>query len=224
MHPRDQTAHPRHRCPVRHRAGHRAGHRAAPLLAAAVVLGALLTGAVLAAAGPRPDRSPADRGQVDLVGSRPEPSEDAGATSGSGERSPDAAATIPAGGAVVRAAGVLRAWDRRRAEAWAAGDVAGLRGLYVDRAGVADVRLLRRWVGRGYRVGGLTTQLIAVEVLQHARGRWRLRVTDRVAGGVAVGAGERVPLPRDRADTHLVDLVRGADGVWRVARVRTLRG
>ncbi len=126
----------------------------------------------------------------------------------------------PARGPVVRAAGVLRAWDRRRARAWAEGDVRALRTLYVDRAGVADVRLLRRYADRGYRVEGLTTQLLAVDVLEQRRGRWLLRVTDRLAGAVAVRGAERVPLPRDGVDTHVVALVRGAEGRWRVAEVR----
>lgn len=126
----------------------------------------------------------------------------------------------PGRGPVVRAAGVLRAWDRRRAQAWAAGDVAGLRELYVDRAGVADVRLLRGYADRGYQVEGLTTQLLAVDVLEQRSGRWLLRVTDRIASAVAVRGAERVALPRDRKDTHVLALVRGDDGRWRVAEVR----
>jgi hypothetical protein len=125
----------------------------------------------------------------------------------------------PAAGRVVRAAAVLRAWDESRARAWAEGDATRLRGLYVDRAGAADVRLLRRYAARGLRVEDLTTQLLAVEVLRHGPGRWRLRVTDRLAGGVVVGAHDRFRLPRDRADTRLVRLVRSDDGTWRVAQV-----
>jgi hypothetical protein len=120
----------------------------------------------------------------------------------------------------VRAADVLRSWDRRRARAWAEGDVAGLRELYVDRAGVADVRLLRRYADRGYRVEGMTTQLLAVDVLGQRPGRWVLRLTDRLANAVAVRGADRLRLPRDRMDTHVVTLVRGADGRWRVAEVR----
>jgi len=115
---------------------------------------------------------------------------------------------------------VLRAWDERRARAWAEGNAVRLRGLYVDRAGAADVRLLRRYVARGLRVEDLTTQLLAVQVLGRGPGRWRLRVTDRLAGVVVVGAHGRFRLPRDSADTRVVRLVRGADGTWRVAQVR----
>lgn len=124
----------------------------------------------------------------------------------------------------MRAAAVLRAWDERRARAWAEGDAARLRGLYVDRAGAADVRLLRRYAARGLRVEDLTTQLLAVEVIGRGPGRWRLRVTDRLAGGDVVGADVRLRLPSDRADTRVVRLVRGADGTWRVAEVRRVPG
>ena len=44
-------------------------------------------------------------------------------------------------------------------------------------------------------------------------------MTDRLAGGVAVGDGVRVRLPADRASTRLVTLVRAA-GEWRVAEVQ----
>jgi hypothetical protein len=63
-------------------------------------------------------------------------------------------------------------------------------------------------------------QLLAVAVDDRRAGRWRLTVTDRLAGGVAVGRGRRLVLPRDRADTHVVTLVRAGDHRWRVAAVR----
>lgn len=126
----------------------------------------------------------------------------------------------PARGPVVRAAAVLRAWDERRARAWAAGDVAGLRELYVDRAGAADVRLLRRYLDRDLRVEELTTQLLAVEVLGRGPDLWHLRVTDRLAAGVVADGQERTSLPRDGAETRLIRIVRDGDGTWRVAEVR----
>lgn len=221
MHPRPATT-------ARHR---RTPRRSSPArlstsLVTAVVVGVGLTGAALVAGG-HPDQAegPADQAGVGLAhrSARPEPGADADA-SGSGQRPPvrQAAAlpALPARGAVVRAAGVLRAWDERRAEAWAEGDPRALRELYVDRAGAADVRLLRRYTDRGYRVEGLTTQLLAVDVLEHAPDRWRVRVTDRVTSAVAVRGEDRVRLPRDRADTHVVTLVR-ANGTWRVSRIRT---
>jgi hypothetical protein len=115
---------------------------------------------------------------------------------------------------------VLHHWDLRRSRAYARGSVPALRDLYVDRAGVADVRLLRAYAARGFRVTGMRMQLLAVAVLAQAPRRWRLRVTDRLDGAVAVAAGRRTVLPCDRASTRVVQLVRGADGRWRVASVR----
>jgi hypothetical protein len=115
---------------------------------------------------------------------------------------------------------VLRTWDRARAAAYATGSVRSLRALYLAGAGEADVRMLRSYLRRGYRVEGLRMQLLAVDVLRHRPGTWSLRVTDRVAGAAAVGYGERVALPRDRASTHRIELRRDRSGAWRVARVR----
>jgi hypothetical protein len=121
-------------------------------------------------------------------------------------------------GRVARAATVLRGWDRVRAAAWARGSPAALRRLYVAGAGASDVRLLEAYRQRGLRVAGLRVQVLALDVVHHEPGRWLLRVTDRVAGGAAVGAGVREPLPRDRATTRTLRLVRPA-GEWRMAAV-----
>jgi hypothetical protein len=118
-------------------------------------------------------------------------------------------------------AAVLAGWDRRRAAAWAAGDVDALRALYLpgSGAGVADVALLRAWLRRGLRVEGLHTQVLARRVVDSRSGRIVLRVTDRVVGGVAVRAGgARARLPADRPERRTVTLVRHA-GRWVVARV-----
>ena len=115
---------------------------------------------------------------------------------------------------------MLRAWDEARAAAWEAGSVGALRRLYAEGAGASDVRLLRSYLDRGLRVRGLRVQLLAVEVLAHAPGEWRLRVTDRLAAGTAVGAGDETPLPRDRATTRELKLVR-VDGWWRMVEVRS---
>jgi hypothetical protein len=115
---------------------------------------------------------------------------------------------------------VLHAWDDRRAGAWAAGDVAGLRALYTpgSPAGRADAAMLRAWRARDLRVEGLAVQLLAVRVLAESDGRLRLRVTDRVAGGTAIGPGVRTVLPVDRATTRVV-VLRVVAGEWRVALV-----
>lgn len=140
--------------------------------------------------------------------------------------SPPAAVPVsaPTGDAVeaveaVEAAAVLRKWDAARAAAWAAGSVSALRRLYVGGAGERDVGLLRDYRRRGLVVDGLRMQVLRLDVLRHRPGEWRLRVTDRVAGGVVADRnGHRRPLPRDQATTREVVLVRGATG-WRVSEV-----
>lgn len=118
---------------------------------------------------------------------------------------------------------VLRAWDERRAAAWASGDVGSLRGLYVtgSRSGRRDVEMLGEYAHRGLVVDGLRTQVLALVVLDRTPRRLRLRVTDRVAGGVVRdGSGRQVStLPVDQASTRVLTL-RQVDGAWRVAEVR----
>lgn len=133
----------------------------------------------------------------------------------------EAAAPRPAADRDTAAVRVLRAWDARRAAAYASGSPRRLAALYVagSSAGSADVRVLRGYLGRGLRVRGLRMQLLAVSVVDRLDDRWQLTVTDRLAGGVAVGRGRRLALPRDRADTHVVTLMRGDDHRWQVATV-----
>ena len=116
---------------------------------------------------------------------------------------------------------VLRAWDGRRARAWASGDRRALRELYVpgSTAGRRDVAMLTAWTGRGLRVRGMRMQLLAAEVRARSERRVEVVVTDRLAHAVAVGRGTRLPLPRDAASTRTVVLRRLA-GEWRVAAVR----
>jgi hypothetical protein len=138
--------------------------------------------------------------------------------SATGARAPDRSAHAPA----ARALTVLHRWDARRARAYRTGSVTLLRDLYVARCGAAraDVRLLRTFAARGYRVRGLRMQVLTVRVLAHRPGGWRLRVTDRLERAVASGHGTRTVLPRDQASTRVLVLVRGGDGRWRVASVR----
>lgn len=125
---------------------------------------------------------------------------------------------------VVRAVGslaVLRDWDRSRAAAWAAGDPAALRRLYVpgSRAGRNDVAMLRAWTGRGLRVERMSMQVLAVELRQRTDRRLVLVVTDRLVGAIAVGArgqtGETA-LPRDRPTTRRLEF-RRVGGRWLLA-------
>lgn len=120
----------------------------------------------------------------------------------------------------VAAARVLHDWDDRRAAAYAAGEPAALRPLYQpgSAAGRADRAFLRAYAQRGLRVTGMRHQLLAVDVLDAGPGWWRLRVTDRLVGGVARGAGVAVPLPRDQPSTWRIGL-RRSGGQWRVVEV-----
>ena len=115
----------------------------------------------------------------------------------------------------------LAAWDRHRAAAWRLGSPRRLADLYVagSTAGTRDVAALRGWRDRGFRVSGMRMQLLEVAVLASGPDRWRLAVTDRLVGATAVRDGRRTPLPRDTASRHVVTLMRGGDGRWRVATV-----
>jgi hypothetical protein len=116
---------------------------------------------------------------------------------------------------------VLHAWDGRRAAAWSAGDVAALRRLYgpACSAGVADVALLRRYLARGFRVVGMTRQVVRVRVLVDRQTEVRVEVSDRLAGAVAVDrGGVRVRLPVTSVQRRIVDL--RYDGTrWQVASI-----
>ncbi len=116
---------------------------------------------------------------------------------------------------------VLHAWDVRRAEAWARGDLQALRDLYAPGsvAGRRDAAMLRAWTERGLRVRGMRMQVLAADVRARSRHRLTIAVTDRLATAVAVGGGTRVSLPRDVASTRTIVLTRAA-GEWRVASVR----
>lgn len=116
---------------------------------------------------------------------------------------------------------VLRAWDGRRAKAYAAGDPTALRALYLpgSAAGGRDIDLLRDYTDRSLRVVGLQTQLLTVHVRRRVPGRLVLRVTDRVTGATAIGRGARVRLPASAPRARQVTLVR-RDGRWVVAAVR----
>jgi hypothetical protein len=120
---------------------------------------------------------------------------------------------------------LLRGWDRERSEAYATGSASRLRALYVPGAavGAADLRVLHGWTRRGLRVSGMRTQVLALSVLDASPDRMRLRLTDRLTGAVARGRGGPVLLPRDRASTRELTLVRGGRR-WRVAAVRDAPG
>ncbi len=123
------------------------------------------------------------------------------------------------------ALGVLHEWDARRAAAYARGSETRLADLYLagSAAGAADVRLLRSYRLRGFRVEGMRTQVLALTVLRRGPDRWTLRVTDRLARAVAVRAGRRLVLPRDTSSTRVLTMRQAADGRWRMASVQDSR-
>jgi len=123
---------------------------------------------------------------------------------------------------------VLHDWDRRRAAAWAAGDVAALQALYLpsSSAASADVALLRRYLSHGVRVRGMRMQVLRARVVASTPSVVEVEVTDRLAAGVAVRVDDpRVArrLPADGASTHMVRL-RRVRGRWLVARVSVAGG
>jgi len=112
---------------------------------------------------------------------------------------------------------VLREWDRRRAAAWASGDLAALRSLYVPRstAGGRDASRLARWLDQRLRVRRLETQVLRARVLEERRDVIVLAVTDRIARAVASNGRW---LPEDAPSTWRITM-RRLEGEWRVATV-----
>lgn len=121
--------------------------------------------------------------------------------------------------AAIRVAEILRAWDRRRAAAWARGEPAGLARLYTpgSRTGAGDVADLRRWRDRGLRVVGLRQQVAGIGLRRHTRGHLVLTVTERTVDGIAVGR-RRTALPVSGWETHVISL-RHVHGRWLVDEV-----
>ncbi len=167
--------------------------RPLPLLVAAVTLCLAVAGGVTLMGGGSPVSRPATR--------------------------PATAAAAPDRTAL-RALEVLEAWDRSRAAAYASGDVAALRRLYVRgaQAGEEDVRMLRAYVDRGLVVRDLELQRSEVEVLGSTERRLRLEVVEGLGGATVVAAGTEVALPRDRRERRVVTFVRG-ERRWQVASV-----
>jgi hypothetical protein len=139
---------------------------------------------------------------------------------GSGSPAQAAAAGVQSN-AVTKALDILRAWDVRRARAWAAGDVHALTKLYTphSRTGAVDRAMLRSYLRRGLLVKGMHTQVLAADVRASDATHLTLVVTDRLATATAVARGTSLPLPRDRPTNHTVELVK-RDEIWLVSEVR----
>lgn len=150
-------------------------------------------------------------------GDRPDGDRAAVPTAGEPREVVGARTTAP----VSRAVEVLHSWDEQRARAWARGDLSALRRLYTagSGAGEADRDMLKSYLARDLVVADLRTQVLAATLRDRGPDRITLEVTDRLAGGVAVGDAVAVPLPRDRATRHTVELVRRG-GAWLVREVR----
>ncbi|WP_181311255.1 hypothetical protein [Nocardioides campestrisoli] len=120
---------------------------------------------------------------------------------------------------------LVRAWDRRRAEAWAKGEPRLLRPLYTpdSRTGRRDVRMLDRYRERGLRVEGLRTQLLSVRAVREEADLLVLEVTDRVSAAEVVGEGLRRELPADAPSRREITW-RQETGEWLVHEVFDLPG
>ncbi|MDT0201752.1 hypothetical protein [Nocardioides sp. AE5] len=164
------------------------------LLVLVVVTGAVLTGVLV---GVRERAAPAQDGPVVGVAARAVTSLD---------RDREAARRV------------LAEWDRRRAAAWAAGDLVALRDLYVDgsAAGERDAERLAAWQERGLRVEEIAIQVLEFELVSRTSEQIVIEVTDRIVGGEAVGSGQRIALPHSQAERHRVTLVL-VKGEWRVS-------
>lgn len=136
---------------------------------------------------------------------------------------PSATAAYEAGEAL-SAARVLHRWDDARARAYADGDAAGLRALYLpgSDAAEADVALLAAYDARGLRVTALTTQVLELSVLRRGPRVLVLRIVDRVAGGTVHGQGRCSRLATSAPTVRTVEW-RRFGGRWRVGEVTELR-
>ncbi len=118
---------------------------------------------------------------------------------------------------------LVRAWDRRRAEAWSLAAPDELRALYTpgSRTGRRDVRMLQRYRARGLRVEGLRTQLLSVRTVRTSDDQLVLEVTDRVSAAEVVGPGLRRELPSDEPSRREITWRQG-EGEWLVHEVADL--
>jgi len=132
-----------------------------------------------------------------------------------------------------RALVVLRSWDSQRAAAYSSANAGALSRLYVPGsvAGANDVRMLRQYAKRGWRVTGMRIQILGIDLVDHSDNSLSLVVTERLAQATARAtrsqvirgdlARKSVVLPRAQTTVHRVELRRSA-GSWLVNEVSTL--
>lgn len=132
-----------------------------------------------------------------------------------------AAASTPAARAAADPLAELRAWDRRRAAAWAATDPVALQRLYRQGsvAGAKDVALLRRYRREGWRVEGLTPQIVRAAIVGRSAQARVVELRDRLPTATLISStGRREPTAATPLRWRQVLLCRVA-GRWVVAEV-----
>lgn len=122
---------------------------------------------------------------------------------------------------------VLRSWDSRRSQAYAAGDVAALRRLYTTGSPLAeqDAAVLRRYRERGLQVARLRQQVISVEVHGAGARLVTMTVVERLArtpvrsSEPARRGAAQWELPASGFQRRLLRFER-AGGAWRLSWAR----
>lgn len=136
---------------------------------------------------------------------------------------PDVASPSPTHGTARSWRARLAELDRRRSVAYGAGDVAGLRDVYVpgSRALASDSATLRRYARAGLRVGDLRLRLLAVRARTVSPTGATLSVTDRLPAYDVVDAeGRVVSREPGRGAVSWRLTLRRVGGAWLIADVR----
>ena len=111
--------------------------------------------------------------------------------------------------------------DVTRAEALADGNLTDLRSVYArSAASEPDIRLLKRYAARGFRVVGAGMIRAECRVVARTPSSVELDVTERLAPAWVIGPGDgSIRLPRDETSRHRI-VMTGGTGRWRIASVR----
>lgn len=134
--------------------------------------------------------------------------------------------STPAAGRTPRPSGWrgrLDGLDRARASAYARGEPAVLRSVYVagSRALATDTATLRRYLADGLRVRDMRLEVSGVSVVRHSARTAVLVVTDRLAGYDVVDAvGRVVRHEPGRGPVRWRITLRDVEGRWLIADSR----